>query len=66
MDEPDGPHETLLLAPTCSSMQELNYNEDFDLGVAMQGFKASQGESHNYFMGRSSPAPDQGIFIYAC
>ena len=47
MDEPHGPPETLLLAPVCSSMQELNHDEDFDMGLALHGAAASQGEAYD-------------------
>ena len=56
MDEPHGPPETLLLAPVCSSMQEVDYDEDIEMGMALHGAAASQGESHDYFMGQSISA----------
>ena len=56
MDEPYGSPETLLPAPVCSSMQELDFNENFNMRTALHGAAATQGESHDNFMGQSISA----------
>ncbi len=56
MDEPYGSSETLLPAPVCSSMQELDFDENFNMRTALHGAAAGQGESHDNFMGQSISA----------